>query len=312
MIGKLPAVLNFIRESNYIGRIPEDKQGIDKNRLFSPVLLVLMSVFAPDCFASHLSREDPVEPIFTERAFIENNIEMDVNIENGFDGTNLELSPGITWVFWDRFQFGMEIPYGINFQDAGETQSNISDLGLSAKVLLCCDTEKGYRFIALRSDVEIPSGSRSKEIGGEGSFGFSLLGGYGLTVLQSLPDLTLQIELHYEQQLRLSQDQEVLSAVSGLGDTRQKQFDWNIAFAQQLAGGRFNPVFEILGTTVVDAQQAEDEGTMVALSVGSWVVPFPDYHLLDNFSIGFGWQWPVTDRRENEGQGLVIFELAFD
>ena len=275
-------------------------------------LLVLLYCYAPLSIGEHRSREDPVEPIFTERAFIENNIELDVGIENGFNNVDLEISPGVSWVFWDRLQLGFEIPYGISIPDQEATRSNISDIGLSAKVLLCCDTQQGYTFVAIRSDVSIPSGSLAKDIGGQGSFGFSLLGGYGLTVVPSWDDLTVQIEIAYEQQIHLSNDQQTLVNQFGLNDTREKEVDWNIAFAQQFAGGRINPVFEILGSSIVDAQITEDQGTIVELSVGGWIVPFRDNHALSNFSIGMGWRFPVTERRNNDGAGVVIFELAFD
>ena len=275
-------------------------------------LLMLLFCYAPLSIGEHRSREDPVEPIFTERAFIENNIELDVEIENGFDSVDLELSAGISWIFWDRLQLGAEIPYGISIPDQEATRSNISDIGLSAKVLLCCDTDQGYTFVSLRSDVSIPSGSLAKDIGGQGSFGFSLLGGYGLTVVPSWNDLTVQIEIAYEQQIRLSNDQQALVNQTGMNDTREKEVDWNIAFAQQFAGGRINPVFEILGSSIVDALITEDQGTIVELSVGGWLVPFSDNHALSNFSIGMGWRWPVTERRNNNGVGMVIFELAFD
>lgn len=312
--------LHMLRSSE---PVPSSLVGVSwKSRLIlsfhvRAILLVQLFILQIYCYSSpvkagHLAREDPVEPIFTERAFIEKNLELDIGIENGDGGVDLELSPGATWVFWDRLQLGLEVPYGISFSENESTRSNISDIGLSAKVLLCCETERGYTFLSVRGDVEIPSGDRSKDIGGEGSFGFALLGGHGFTVVPSLPDLTVQVELAYAQQIRLSEDQSIFARQFGLSDTREKEIDWNFAFAQQFAGGRFSPVFEVLGTSIVDGVNEDDEGTIVELSVGSWLVPFADDHTLNHLSIGFGWRWPVTDRRRNEGQGLVIFELAFD
>ncbi len=276
------------------------------------LVAILLIHYVPFLRADHLSREDPVEPFFTERAFLEKNLEMDIDIENDSDGENLAFSPGTTWVFYNWLQLGMEIPYQVSIPDQGATLSALSDIGLSVKVLLCCDTETGYTFLSVRGDVEIPSGDRSKDIGGDGSFGFSLVAGHGFTVFPSLEDLTVQVELAYSQQIRLTNEQLSLAEQFNLPDSREKAFIWNIAFAQKLAGGRFSPVLEVLGTSVVDALTDDDQGTIVKLGIGSWFVPFSDDHTLSNFSIGVGWNWPLTRFRDNEGEGVVIFELAFD
>ena len=295
-------------ESRIFGSFPcPDARIILLVYLFSP----LLCCYSVPVNASHLAREDPVEPIFTEPAFLEKELELDVGIENDFDGVNLEFSPVASW-FWDRLQLGLEVPYGISFSENEPTQSNLSDIGLSAKVLLCCETERGYTFISVQGEVKIPSGDRSKDIGGEGSFGFALLGGHGFTIVPSMPDLTVQVELAYEQQIRVAEDQSMFARQFGLSNTRDKEIRWNFAFAQQFVGGRFSPVFEILGTSKVDTQVKEEKGTIVELAVGGWFVPFADNHTLSNFSIGFGWRWPVTDLRQNEGEGRVIFELSFD
>ena len=122
----------------------------------------------------------------------------------------------------------------------------------------------------------------------------------------------MQVELAYNQQLRLSSDQRELVLEDGLNQIHEKELVWNFAFIQQFAGGRISPVFEVLGTTIIDAQRSEEQGTIVELAVGGWIVPFSDDHPLSDLSVGFGWRWPLTRRRNSDGEGVVTFQLDFE
>ena len=144
------------------------------------------------------------------------------------------------------------------------------------------------------------------------SFGFSLNLGYGLTVSESLQDLSIQFQASYFQQMRLSSDQLETARSLGLSKTLEKRVLWNLAFVQPLFGGRFSPSFEILGTSVVDALESSGEGSILELAVGFWLAPFNDGHALSNLSIGLGGRVPVTNRREDQGGATLIFEFAFD
>ena len=68
-------------------------------------MLFGLALAAPSA-AEHLAREDPPEPIFTQRAFIENNIEVGIDWGRGFGTQELEIGLGTTWVFFERLQLG--------------------------------------------------------------------------------------------------------------------------------------------------------------------------------------------------------------
>jgi hypothetical protein len=273
-------------------------------------LLITLSFSAPAA-ASHLAREDPPEPIFVQRAFIEKNVEAGIDWGHGLDSEDVEIEAGLTWVFFDRLQLGADIPLGIAVPDQGSTQAGVADIDFSAKWVICCNAPSGYTFASLRADISPPTGDRNRDIGGTGSFGFSLNLGYGLTVAESLQDLSVQFQASYAQQMRMSLDQLEIAQSLGLSETLEKRVLWNLAFVQPLFGGRFSPSFEILGTSVVDAVLPSDEGSMLELAIGFWVVPFGDGHALSNLSIGLGGRLPVTDRREDEGGATLIFEFSF-
>lgn len=280
---------------------------------FSVALVLSTLLLAESVAARHRAWEDPAEPIFTQRPFIEKDLELDVGWTDD-DGDDLELSAGVTWVFLrETLQLGMEIPYTFRFPDAGPNESNLADIEFSAQVLLCCEPES-HRWLddfSLRAEVAAPTGSRSKDIGGDGEWAFLVLAGRAFTVLESLPDLNLQLELAYSQQIRLTADQRRLAGALGLAETRQKALTWNLAFNQEYFGGRLVPIFEILGTTTVDALSRRDEGTALQLAVGMWLRPFPEGSFFTPVSVGLGGRWPVTSRREDEGAAVLILEWAF-
>ena len=276
---------------------------------FSLSLLVLT---AGSVSASHLAREDPPEPIFTQRAFIENNVENGSEWTRGLDGNEIELGLGVTWIFFDQLQLGAEVPIGIVMPDQSATTAGLSDINFSAKWLFCCDETTGYTFISARVDVNPPTGNRSRDLGGDGHFGFSLNLGYGLTVMESLQDLSIQFQLSYFQQMRLTDDQLNTAQQLGLPETLQKNVIWNLALVQPFFGGRLQISLEALGTSVVDALEADDRGSSLQLAAGFWVIPFNDNHMLSNLSIGLGGRVPVTDRREDRGGATLIFEFTFD
>ena len=274
-------------------------------------MLFGLALAAPSA-AEHLAREDPPEPIFTQRAFIENNIETGIDWGRGFGTQELEIGLGTTWVFFERLQLGAEVPLGITIPDEGSSHADLADIDLSAKWVFCCDEPTGYTLAAVRVDVSPPTGDRDRDIGGTGSFGFSLDLGYGVTVSESLQDLSVQFQVSYFQQMRLSSDQLESARSLGLSKTLEKQVLFNLAFVQPLFGGRFSPSFEILGTSVVDGLQSSDQGTSLELALGFWLAPFDADHALSNLSVGLGGRVPVTNRREDQGGATLIFEWAFD
>jgi hypothetical protein len=248
----------------------------------------------------HLARLDPTEPIFTQRAFVEKNLELDTGWEKEPDGNGVELAPGVSWVFWQRLELDAEVPVGFQIPDHGATVGSVGDIGVGAQVLLCCGPEGFLDYFSVRAEVAAPSGSQAKDIGGDGSWSVSLLPARRFTIAQQLPDLMVQMQLAYAEDIRAAPSDE---------GVRQKAFLWNTAFAQQYWEGRIRPVFELLGTTVVDC--ADGEGTVVELAAGMWLAPFPDNHTLSPLSIGLGWKWPVRGRLESELTGLLITEWSF-
>jgi hypothetical protein len=261
--------------------------------------------------ARHVAREDPSEPIFTERAFIERNVELDVGGVFGGDANELDLTLGATWTWADRFQLGIEIPGAVRFPEHAPTEAAFGDVGVSGQLVLCCDEASGFTFVSVRAELAAPTGDRAKAIGGTGGFGFALLGAYGLTVVEAWEDLGIQVELAYEQEIRPSDEEREAASARGRGVGTEKSLLWNVAVTQPFFGRRVTPVFEMLGTTTLDSVVPGEQGSGVELGVGVWLAPF-DRGPLSPASFAAGYRFPVTQHSGDDGTALLIFEWSFD
>ena len=262
----------------------------------------ILACASSTAFANHVAREDPPEPIFTERAFIENDVELDTGVDRDSDGDTWEIAAGVTWIFFERLQLGAELPVGIADPDHASRDVALSDVGVSGTWLFCCDRGTGFAFFSTRVDVAAPTGDRSAGIGGTGELTVSLLGSYGLTVIEALEDLGIQGQLAWDQELRPDTP----------GDRLEKSVLWNLALGQPLWRGAFVPTFELLGTSVVDASDADDERTRLDLAAGFQLRPFPDDHWGSPITVSGGWRFPVLNRGDFRGTGLLSIEWAFD
>jgi len=234
---------------------------------------------------------------------VEKNLELDSSWDKLPGSNEIELSPSASWVFWKRLELDLEIPVGVQIPDQGATVGSLDDIGVGAQFLLYNDPNGPLDFLSVRADVNPPTGSQSKDIGGTGSWMLSLMPARRFTIAQRLPDLFISVQLSYMQDIR----------PTGAGDraVTQKSFIWNTALLQQYWDGRVRPIFELLGTTVAQAATANDEETVVEIAAGLWIVPFPDDHLVSPLSIGLGWKWPVVNRLDSELTGLLILEWSF-
>ena len=62
-------------------------------------LALFMTLQAGLASADHLAREDPPEPIFSQRPYIENDLETSLDWTRGFDAQDFEVNFATTWIF---------------------------------------------------------------------------------------------------------------------------------------------------------------------------------------------------------------------
>jgi hypothetical protein len=276
------------------------------------ICLVVSLLLATPASARRVARRDAIEPLLTTPAFLDQSAEFGVQWSKDSDGNEVELTAGIEWIFWNRLELNLEFPAQINDPDHGATVGDLSDIAFAAQLLLCCETRQPLDYFSIRGAVEAPTGNRSKDIGGDGSWEVSLLPGRYFTVTDRLAAVLAQAQIGYTQQIRIDGESLETARELGISKTLQKEFLWNVAVAQPYFDGIVQPVFEILGTTVVDAVQNHDEGTIVELSFGLWLAPHPHEHFLSALSYGLGVSFPVTSLKEDQSVVVFVIEWALD
>jgi len=263
-------------------------------------------------YAKRVARRDPIEPLLTTPAFLDQSAEIGGHWSRQKGSDQIELAAGLEWIFWDRLELSAEIPAGISVPDHGSTVGDLSDIAFAAQTLLCCEKRWPIDYLSVRAAVDAPTGDRSKDIGGDGSWEVSVLPGLYFTVADGLPAVLGQIELGYVQQIRLDADARAYASTHGVGRTREKDLIWNIAFAQPWFDGIIQPVFEILGTTTVDAVDPADEATTVELGCGLWFAPHPKEHWLSALSYAIGGSFPVSSHYDDQSTVVFTIEWALD
>jgi len=270
-----------------------------------------LCIFTVESKADHLGRLEKAEPFFTEKAFLEKELELDIGIDNSDDDHSLELGLELDWVFFERLELGAEVPYVFLFPDGESSTSAFSDIGLSATALICCTTPYTPFYLSLRGGIDLPTGDEDKGIGGTGEWGFSLNTSYFFPV-EDISLWGIQLQLAYAQQLKFSDEQKSLANTLDINKTHSKDIIWNAAFSQEYFNGRFAPIFEFLGTSTVDAMQSDDEGTILELGFGFWVSPFSDTSPFNAINLGAAAKFPVTERKETTSSFLFVISYGFD
>ena len=251
---------------------------------------------------------EPIEPLFTERAFLDHAIELGAQWSDESDGNAVEVAAALEYIVWKRLEVDVEVPVGINIPNHGDTEADLSDIDFAVQALLCCDNGTILDFFSIRASVAAPTGNRSKGIGGDGSWEISVLPGRYFTIVPQLPALLTQLQLSYTQEIRLDDEERETASEFGLSKSREKSFLWNLAFAQPYFDGLLKPVFEILGTTIVDDVSDDDEGTIVELGGGLWLAPHAESRWLRSLSYRIGFKWPATSRKEDHAVGVFVLE----
>jgi hypothetical protein len=268
------------------------------------LVLVVASLTPTDAVARHRARLDPTEPVFTRRAFVQKDVELDVDVVDGDDDDTVTFTTGAAWAFDDRYELSLELPWIVRVPESGPTVGGLGDVAVGTQIQLCCEPDGPLDFFSIAAEVDTPTGDRARGLDGDGAWSVSLLPARDVTVLVSLPDLTLSGELTFARAIRHA-------AGDGRGPLHAA-VEWNLALAQQYLAGRLRPVLEMLGTSVVQAPHHADVGTAVDLAVGVWAFPFADDHPLSALGIALGWRFPVTGRHENDGEALLIFDWGLD
>lgn len=285
----------------------------------SVFLFVLPSGVLADGEEKHGAKEEHhdelAEPIFTKRSFPEKEIELEIGVDKKKTEDEVEIGNGVSWVFFDRLQLGVEIPFGFRNPDNGNSVHDFGDMEFSGKYLLYQAPENRF-LLSFDAEVAAPTGDEKKEIGQTGEWGLFLTAGSSVPMSWlvsggNLPDLGAHLQFGYAQQIRLTKEQREEAEGLGRAAVHEKELIWNLAFNTKLFDGIFVPEFEVLGKTVVDAIEKEEEGTFVELAGGFWLAPFEEDSSLGGLHFGLAAKAPVSSKKERHVSTLFITKWEF-
>ncbi len=247
------------------------------------------------------------EPFFSGKPSVEREVEFGAMLEGFNKKRTLEFSAGLSWTFTEDWQVGVEVPFGVVLPTNGDKDRyGLSDVEFSTKYVLLRSVDGDF-LLSLAGDIAPPTGSRSKDIGGTGEWGVSLLSSAGIPLGDGLV-LGLFGEIGYGQQIRVSRDAREEAEEMEIGPTREKEFIFRAAATLPLADGKFVPTLELIGTRILDATNPAEQGTIVEIGGGFWWSPFKGD--LEGLTIGIAAKGPVTNRRE--GNYSVLFVAKFE
>src|SRR5215468_3865399 len=105
-------------------------------------------------------------PLVTRRPIIERELEFQLNHTKGLDAGETEATMALEFPILPRLQFEIEVPFLFLNPDEGKAVAGFGDIELQAKLQVFKSVQ--YRtLVAFGLESRLPSGSRSRGLGGE-------------------------------------------------------------------------------------------------------------------------------------------------
>ena len=123
----------------------------------------------------------------------------------------------------------------------------------------------------------------------------------------------VQFQLGYEQQIHLTDEQREEAMELGVSAVREKELVWGVALNAKVPindNGELIPTFEVVGHTVLDAIESDEEGTIVELAGGVWWKP-PESPPFGGLVFGLAAKGPVTGMKESNYTVLFVVKRGF-
>lgn len=259
----------------------------------------------------HDEHNELAEPFFTKKSIPENEIEFEFGYGHGDSENELEFGVGASMVFGENFQLGIEIPYVVVDHDDGEDVSSIGDIEFSAKYLVYRAPENRF-ILSFDAEVAAPTGDEDKEIGETGEWGLFTTAAFAIPMGNGLSDLGVHLQFGWEQQIRTTAEQREEAEELGVNDALEKAIIYRLALNTKLFDGQFQPSIEFLGTTIVDAIEESEKGTIFEIGGGFWWLPYVGTNSgLAPLALGVAAKAPVT-RMQGESNYSLLFVLKYE
>ncbi len=259
----------------------------------------------------HAEHDELAEPFFTKKSFPENEIEIEFAYGHGDTEDELEFGIGASMVFGEKFQIGVEIPYVVRKPEGAGDESNIGDVEFSAKYLVY-RAPKNRFILSLDAEVAAPTGDEDKDIGEKGEWGLFTTAATAIPLDGGLADLGVHLQFGYEQQIRTTKEEKEEAEDLGVDDVLEKAIIYRLALTTKLFNGRLQPSIEFLGTTVIDAIEESERGTIFEIGGGFWWAPFAGTNSnLTPLTLGVAAKGHVS-KMHGENKYSTLFVLKYE
>src|SRR5262245_52404671 len=217
-------------------------------------------------------------PLVTRRPIIERELEFQMNHTKGLDARETEVTAAIEWPLLPRLQFEVEVPFVVLDPDAGKTVAGFGDLELQLKYQVFKSVQH-RALVAFGLEYKLPSGSRSRGLGGEHAIEPFLTAGIALGPFDLIGEVAYEWVLNGDEQ------------------PREQEFSASVAIAYP-ASRWFTPLLELVTVTQTrgpagpELEQGGEESLRHRTQV--YLVPGFNIHPRPGWTLRAGVQVPVT------------------
>jgi len=243
------------------------------------LFVALLSFFAVPVLADEAAQKvEFIYPLIVRRPVLETLLDLTVDHEKGRDGRETELVAEIELRALPRWLVALEVPLLITDPEKGATQAGVSDIGISNRFLLLRSIEHQAQVTG-GFELTVPSGSKSRGLGGETAIEPFLVGGIRFKEFQLLIDAAYAWTLN-----------------SPDPGERKQEFSAGLAAGYELTE-RFIPLLELTTVRKVRGINEEDSSALRGKEQ-IYLTPGLNLKLRDEVVLRFGVQLPVTNARE--------------
>jgi hypothetical protein len=247
-------------------------------RSFS-VLFVFLLFLATPAFAEEKDDKnvDLMYPLTLRRPVFETLLDLTVTHEKLWHERETELAAELELHLLPWWQVSLEIPAVITDPGKGPTLGGLGDIGIENSFQLFKSLDHRTQMIGGFA-VKLPSGSKSRGLGGETAIEPFLAGGIILGNYHLLADAAYEWTLN----------------APGTGE-RKQQVSAGLAVGYELTD-RFLPLLEF--KTVKMVRGENEDGPKLRRKGQAYLTPGFNFELFEETNLRFGVQLPVTHARE--------------
>ena len=228
-------------------------------------------------------------PLVTRRPIIERELEFKLNYTKGLDARETEATAAIEFPILPRLQFEVEVPFIVLNPDEGKVVAGFGDIELQAKLQVFKSVQ--YRtLVAFGLEYKLPSGSRTRDLGGEHAIEPFLTAGIAIGPFDLLGEVAYEWVLN--------------------GDERPREQEFTARLAIAYPASRwFIPLFELVTVTQTRGPADNEEGLLHKTQV--YVVPGFNIRPRPGMTFRAGFQVPLTTAKAFDYQFLSALVVEF-